>query len=265
MIRLTLTALALLFISPVYAGPIDFNLNPPRNLGEQAGPDLAFQNYNAVDGAQGISNGTVNAVHAFEKLQKTADEFYAAKEYSKAYDAYLQLAKLNDKFSQYRISVMHFFGRGVKQNLAEAYAWSYIAAEARQKGYVNNHVYIRDLLNEQELQNGRQLVDDYHLEYGTFAIASEARKLIRQERRTCVGSRTGGSCDRVGAFGVNCGVTTPKGSLARTCLVFGSVGLPGVPSMLPADIYAMENQLELMIDHYNPGFIELGDLEIIEE
>lgn len=264
--KATITCLTLLVLAPVYAGSIDFGAPRLSNLGELANsPDFKVIIANPVSGTAGISNGTVNAVHAFEKLQTNADKLYVEKKYTEAFDAYLQLAQLNDKFSQYRVSVMYMFGRGAQQNLAEAYAWSYVSAEGRQKGYVNNHVYIRDLLNAQELHNGKQLVDEYHIQYGSFAIASEARKLIKREKRTCAGSRLGGNCDRVGAFGINCGVTTPSGSLARSCLVFGSIGLPGVPSMLPADIYAMEEQLELMIDHYNPGFVELGDLEIIEE
>lgn len=223
------------------------------------------QNFgNFILGTEHISNGTINAKHAFEKLQELADNDYADKKYAKAYEQYLNLAQLNDKFSQYRLSIMYLYGRGIEKNLAEAYAWSYISAEARQKGFVNNHVFIRDQLTPGQLAAGKRLAEDYHTEYGTFAIASEARNLIRRERRQCTGSRLGGNCDRVGSFGLNCGLTS-QGVLTRSCLVFGSIGLPGIASLLPADLYTAETQLELMIDHYNPGFIELGDLEIIED
>ncbi len=214
-------------------------------------------------GADGLSGG-LNAVQAFEKRQERADQLYVAKNYEQAFEAYLELAKVNDKFSQYRLSIMYLQGRGVPKNPAEAYAWSYISAEARQKGFVNNHVHIRNKLTPAQLSAGKALVENYHLQYGTFAMATEAHRLIRKERRQCTGSRVGGSCDRVGAIGRSCGLTG-EGLLTRNCWVMGSIGLPGVPSIQPAYLNQMERQLESMIERYNPGFIELGDLEIIED
>lgn len=219
---------------------------------------------NLVFGSENISTGALNAVIAFEKFQERADQLYADKDYKKAYELYLELARFNDKFSQYRISVMYLYGRGVQRDLADAYAWSYISAEARQKGFVNNHVYIRNLMTPEQLRAGKIRLEQYHDQYGTFAIASEARQLIRREKRQCTGSRLGTTCDGVAAFGTNCGITS-EGQLSRSCLVFGSVGLPGIASLQPVDLRTVETQLELMIDHYNPGFIELGDLEIIED
>ncbi len=231
--------------------------------GERCGSGC--QNFNNVIlGSEFISNGTINAVLAFQKMQEKADDHYKAERFDKAFEAYLDLAKLNDKYSQYRVSVMYFRGLGISQNVAEAYAWSYISAEARQKGFVNNHVHIRDSLSPEQLDAGKTLVNDYHNQFGTFAIASEARKVVRREKRQCTGSRVGGNCDRVGAFGTACGVTS-EGGLTRSCMVLGSVGIPGIASLQPAHLRKAEKQLDTLISHYNPGRVELGDLEIIED
>jgi len=224
----------------------------------------SFNFGNSIQGPGGIDSSSINAVLAFKKLQDTADADYKAEDYQRAFKRYHQLAKYNDKYSQYRIASMYAKGLGVEKNMVEAYAWTYVAAETKQKGFVNYHVSIRSKLNDSELQEGKNLASEYLKDYGTFAVASDARKLIRKQKRQCTGSRVGSSCDRISTAGINCGATS-QGVIGRECLTLGAVGLPSVAGLQPKDLRDAENQLERLMDTYNPGSVELGELELIDD
>lgn len=227
--------------------------------------DLPGFNFgNSFQGATGSDGGTINAVLAFKKVQEAADNYYKAEDYKAAFKLYLELAKYNDKFSQYRVGNMYARGRGTEKDMVKAYAWTYLAAEERQKGFVNYHVSLRESMSPEEIESGRQMATEYLDDYGTFAIANQARKLIKKGKRNCTGSRVGGSCDKVGSTGFNCGLTS-QGQLGTTCLTLGSIGLPAISGMLPADLRNVEKQLDNMIDNFNPGTVTLGDLELIED
>lgn len=231
----------------------------------QGGESQPSQNFgNSLQGAGGIDTGSINAVLAFKGLQEKADEHYKAERYEQAFTHYLRLAEYNDKFSQYRIGSMYAAGRGVPKNSVLAYAWTYVAAETRQKGLVNYHIKIRESLTPAELDRGRERANEYLQDYGTFAMANKARKLIRREKRSCTGSRVGSSCDKVASASGNCG-SSSQGVLSSSCMTLGAVGLPAVSGLQPSDLRTAERQLDQMIDQYNPGRVELGELEIIED
>lgn len=232
------------------------------NYAQDSQPSLSFGN--GIQGSGGLENGYVNAIQALEKVQERADVHYKAERYERAYKLYHELAQYNDKFSQYRIAYMHANGRGVDKDILKAYAWSFVASETRQKGIVNYHVKVRDQLTPQQLERAKEMATEYRETYGTFAIASGARKLVRKEKRACTGSRIGTSCDRVSSSGISCsavGDQTPS----RDCLLLGSVGLPSVTGMMPKDLRQVENSLDDIMDLHNPGRVELRDLEIIED
>ncbi len=224
----------------------------------------SFRIGNGLQGASGIAQGNINAVQAFQKTQERADVHYKAERYKQAFKLYHQLAEYNDKFSQYRVAYMYANGRGVEKDMTEAFAWSYVASETRQKGFVNYHVKVRDSLTPEQIDSGKELAQEYREDYGTFAVASKARRLVRKQKGSCVGSRVGSSCDRVTSVGINCGAAV-EGTPDKECLTLGSVGLPGIAGMQPSDIRTVENHLKDMMDEYNPGRVELGDLELIED
>lgn len=225
-------------------------------------PSFAFGNN--LQGTNGIDGGNVNAVQAFTKLQENADAAYKAKDYEKAYTLYHRLAEFGDKFSQYRIAYMHYNGVGATKDPIEAFAWSYVSAETKKKGLVNYHVSIRETLSAQQRANGQEKADEYLEKYGLFAIADNARKLIRKQKGECVGSRLGSSCDRVASSSITCNAfenNTP----GRECLTLGSVGLPAVAGLQPKDLRTVENNLQEIMRTYSPGTVELRELQIIED
>lgn len=225
-----------------------------------------LNNFNAsFGGAAGSDTSGQNAVLALEKAQQRADEHYKAKRYERAYNMYKTLAEYGDKFSQYRIAFMHQQGFGVEQSLTEAFAWSYLAAEAGDAGFVKYHLQIRGLLKDDELQPAKQLAGKYLQDHGIYAQASRARGLISKEMRKCSGSRTGNTCNKVTSSGWNCGLSGADDVPAANCLTLGMVGIPGLAGLQPADLRKTQKNLAQLEDKYNPGRVELGELELIDD
>ncbi len=211
----------------------------------------------------GIS-GSMNAVQALQRFQHNADQFFDDQRYVLAQRDYLKLSKLSDKYSQYRLAYMFYHGLGMPRDLIEAYAWSYVSAESNRADFVAFHKQVKSQLDEALLDAARERAAEYLAEAGLYRAAINARKLITREKRSCTGSRLGSSCDRVAVTSATCNAnigSTPS----KRCLVMGSLGLPGVAGLLPLQLRSVERALDQFIAEYDPGRVELGELEIIED
>ncbi len=208
------------------------------------------------------SSAAPNAVSAFRVMQQSADGLFAAKDYLKALNIYKKLAMHGDKFSQFRVAMAYELGLGVPKDLVEAYAWSYLAAENQRRKLVEYHISVRQQLTAQQLDNAKPLSRQYIAGFGNYAVAVEARKVIRSNQKQCTGSRTGGSCSHIGVFTASC---NQSGDPSGQCLTIGSVGLAGVAGAQSLDVRNVLANLEQTIIDFNPGSVELGELEIIED
>ena len=47
-------------------------------------------------------------------------------------------------------------------------------------------------------------------------------------------------------------------------MTLGSMGIPGITGSQPAAIRRAENQINTLIDTYNPGRVEFRELEVLE-
>ncbi len=206
--------------------------------------------------------GNTNAVHALQVFQKRADRFYDDGRYNQALRLYKRLSQYSDKFSQYRLASMYLDGFGVEKNLLEAYAWSYVSAESRKPKYVAFHKEIRSMLDEEQLALAREKAGEYIAEYGLFSNAVNARRLIASEKKRCTGSRVGATCSNLGVSSIACNLRNSS-IPSRRCLGFGSIGITGI-GILPAELRKVERALDTFIQEYNPGRVELGDLELID-
>ncbi|MDA3934884.1 MAG: hypothetical protein PF630_11245 [Gammaproteobacteria bacterium] len=213
--------------------------------------------------SSGLANTSTNAVHAFTNTQQRADRLYASGTYQTAFHIYELLAELGDKYSQYRVAFMYEQAQGIEHNLLQAYAWSKVAAEAGHGPLIEYHQHIHDLLTEAQLPGARDLAIQYLTSYGLAAQAYNARLAIREELRKCTGSRLGTRCDRVTSRGITCGITN-DGVPDLNCLKLGSVGVPSVMGAQPLDIRKIELTLRDIMDQYNPGTVELRELELID-
>ena len=214
--------------------------------------------------SSGLANSSTNAVHAFTNTQKRADKLYDNENFQTAFHIYELIAKLGDKYSQYRVAFMYEHAEGIEQNLLQAYAWSYVAAEAGHGPLRDYHQHVKHLLTKSQLAEAKILAHDHLVQYGLAAQAYNARLAIREELRKCTGSRLGTRCDRVTSKGITCGITN-DGVPDLNCLKLGSVGLPSVMGAQPLEIRKVELALRDIMDEYNPGNVELGDLELLDD
>jgi len=226
-------------------------------------PSKAFGN--SFGGVAGTDASAQNAVIALGKAQERADDHYQAERYGRAYTMYHTLAQYGDKFSQYRVAFMHQYGRGVDKNLNQAFAWSYVAAEAGDDAFVQYHKQVREQFQGKPSAQAMQLAGDHLRDYGMYAQASRAKSYISREMRNCSGSRTGTTCNKISAAGWQCGNATAGELPNRDCLTLGMVGIPGLAGLQPADMRKAQKNLTILQDRYNPGRVELGDIDVIED
>jgi len=211
-----------------------------------------------------IGGGSMNAVQALQQAQLRADDAYNNKDYKVAYRRYLKLAEIGDKFAQFRLAVMHEDGHHVEQNMVQAYAWSYLAAENQRREFVDYHQSIKARLNSDSLDAARKRASDLIADYGLYRQAVAAEELLIKTLRTCTGSRVGNTCDAVEVEELTCNIQSDR-IPPPSCLRIGSMGLQAIVGSFPLQIRHVRQNLREFIDRYNPGRVELGDFELIDD
>ena len=241
----------------------------------------------SVPAVRSGTSGQLSATYIFLAYQTIVDKDYLDKNYEDAFEGYLRLAQVSDKFSQYRVAFMYAHGLGVEKDLIESYAWSRVSRENKpglqdefQDTYDNFNKTITNLIAEEDLDEAKALAQKYRLEFGTYRTAVRAYTRIQKESRQCTGSLLTGGCDGAqrittlaftgnssgGNFSGNGICQFNKFQIPnQNCLLFGSVGLPGVVGVRYQTVRGVIKDLEQRIELYNPGNVELRDLEVIED
>jgi len=208
--------------------------------------------------------GSMNAVQALQMLQQRADEAYAEADYERAHKLYLHLNTVGDKFAQFRIAALYEDGNFVAQDLVEAYAWSFLAAESGRQAFRDYHLQIKAKLQPDQMSPARERAGELVAEHGIFVQAIRAQQMLRNELKRCTGSRVGNRCDAVSSSSFGCGLGADRLPEPK-CLRIGSLGLAAVTGAFPAQIRQVQNGLRDFIREYNPGSVELGDFELIAD
>ena len=125
--------------------------------------------------------------------QAKADQLYEAGEFSKAFKIYVKLGKIGVSHSQDRVSIMYENGEGTKTNLAEAYAWSVLAA---QRGATDKMSRRDSLLEENsDRKKAEKKADKLMSKYGRVALQKKADSKAKLKHNTksggCTGSKLG--------------------------------------------------------------------------
>lgn len=204
-----------------------------------------------------------NAVLTLEKLQKRADIAYQKKRYARALQAYQLLSEAGDKFSAFRIATMYEDGLGVDKDLVEAYAWSYLAAEIQRQTFVEYHSQIKQRLADGQLAIARARAGELIREHGIYTTAIRTKDTLRKMLFECAGSRVGNTCDKVNVDWKGCSISADRLPSIQ-CLRLGVIGLTSYNTM-PSTVRAAQRGLDELIDTYNPGRVELGDFELIDD
>ncbi|MDT8408265.1 MAG: hypothetical protein RQ741_01570 [Wenzhouxiangellaceae bacterium] len=128
------------------------------------------------------------------ELERRADALYAEGTFDKARQAYLDLARGGDKYSQYRLAYMLEHGQGGRSDLAEAFAWATVAAELndpRIQAYAE-HVTERLIAADPALHaRGSERAETLFANFSTQALLERRRDLLKRKVAGCTGSRIG--------------------------------------------------------------------------
>jgi len=213
--------------------------------------------------SDGSPRAQMNAVQALQQMQQRADQAYSDGDYKMAYRLYQKMTKIGDNFSQFRIATMYEEGLYLPQDLVQAYAWSYLAAEVGRKQYMDYHESIKAKLAPEQLPQARSAASLLVQQKGIFANMVKSDEMLREALKNCTGSRVGNRCDAISSISFNCSAANElEGNL--DCLRLGSLGLTSIAAQ-PADIRKLQISLRDFIDQYQPGQVELGDFELIDD
>ena len=124
-----------------------------------------------------------------QENQVKADLYYEKGNFSKAYKAYLKLAKKGDHYSQDRISYLFANGKGKSADINQAYAWSVLAAESGDEQMISNSDAL--LQRADNPAKAQSSADKLNKKYGKEALDLKADKLARREKERNSGRCTG--------------------------------------------------------------------------
>ena len=125
--------------------------------------------------------------------QAQADQYYEAKDFSKAFNLYYRLAKMGVSHSQDMVSQMYEKGQGKKANLTDAYAWSVLAA---QRGSTDREERRDSLLQQvKDKKSAEKKAEKLMIKYGREALQKKADSKAKLKHNTksggCTGSKLG--------------------------------------------------------------------------
>lgn len=128
-----------------------------------------------------------------------AKKYYKKKDYKKAYDIFLKLAEQGSLDSQVWLAGMLYYGKGVNNNISEAYHWYEIAARQNDPEalYYCAMYYLEDL---KEKDNGRKYLEKavelkyapamticaYYHEYGDYGYPKDTDRAIKLYKQSCM-------------------------------------------------------------------------------
>lgn len=96
-----------------------------------------------------------------------------------------------DKPSQGMVAELLWNGQGAVQNRAAAYAWIDLAAERGYVGFLSIRERYWESLTETERAEALRIGQDVYAQYGDAAAQPRLDAVLRRERRSSTGSRTG--------------------------------------------------------------------------
>lgn len=214
-----------------------------------------------------------SAITTHKIYQQSVHEDFNRHDFEKAFEGYSLLAMFNDKVAQYRLAFMYSHGLGVKKNLIQAYAWSQLSKESQpidqdsfHETYVNLYEHIVKQLDDSQREQAEILATEYYSKYSLFAVAQRVQSRIRKAKTKCTGSLLG-ICNRSSLVllrNASCNLDN-NSKPGTTCLSYASVGLAGVSGLSNTELNKHLRQLDQIIERYNPGRVELRDLETIDE
>lgn len=130
-----------------------------------------------------------------ENAEEKADELFAQGHYQESFDAYLSLAKLGDKYSQYMVSVQYLNGLGVGKDHLQAYGWANLARRSKAEEIQKYYQQVKSKIGAGEQESAEKIKLQHYEKYNDLAIAMKLKRMIRNTIPKCTGSRIRGNCN----------------------------------------------------------------------
>lgn len=119
--------------------------------------------------ADNPSRDYVLSVLKYNSMIKDGLNAYRKKRYDEAFPILYQLALWGEKDCQWTLGVMYYEGKGVSENVLEAYAWMKTAAESGIPEWEKTVERLNKSLPDQHRDYANQYADDYIRRYGMKA------------------------------------------------------------------------------------------------
>lgn len=148
------------------------------------------------------SSSAFMSSHPDLRYRRMALDAYEQQRYRDAHGYFLRSARFADKLSQARIAEMLWFGEGVAQDRAAAYAWMDLAAERGQLPLVRRREQIWAQLDETERERALQAGVAIYAEYGDDVAKPRMEAELRRGLRNKTGARAGGMSGRLTVLSV---------------------------------------------------------------
>lgn len=183
----------------------------------------------------------------YAKLQKLADQYYEKGRYAKAYQIYSEdLARLGDKFAQFRAGYMHYTGEGLAKDPVKAFAWMRLSAERGSEQLTTAAAQVWETLDANQRAAAKTEFDRLQAEYGDRALLTRLIEEDERELKSTTGSRLG---------------QTNAQSRVYNPSVRGSVtDAEGFTQAIKQRIEARTRYIELL-----EGNVEYGEFEVLED
>jgi hypothetical protein len=133
--------------------------------------------------------------------REQADALFDDGQYMMAYDEYLSLAHEGDKFAQFRLTLIEYFGLVENSSKLKAAAWAGVAQEEEIKPLRQLYKLIWAELDVDQQAEAKMLISEWDSNFGVAITPKKKRRASRRKR--CTGSRVGANCDRVFSNGVS--------------------------------------------------------------
>lgn len=129
--------------------------------------------------------------HPNELARMDALEAYADGRMRAARDRFESAARYGDKFSQYRLSLMFWYGDDAQPDPVLAYVWADLAAERGYREMLAVREEIWGRLDERQQRRAAEIGREYYAKYGDAAAKPRLNRELIRGKREITGSHAG--------------------------------------------------------------------------
>jgi len=202
-------------------------------------------------------------IHA-DELAGRADAAFADGRWNEAFELYHDLAKISDKFSQYRLAVMYRRGLGVEPDPLEAYAWASIAAEFRHPDLLAYQTELAQALSDRQIEQARQRTKSIFHHHSYLGLMRKLARQFERQLNNCLGSRLGSTCRNTNLKIAGLSQSAPgTGSVEGGTVLTQAVTAAEFYGPVSASLAIVNTQIDHYLDIYG-GTVVLKPLQLVE-